>query len=63
MWLQNGGRGRWSYQARCCHISGIDGLASLLDRCGKLATLVEAEAVPYCAKLHMILGVFYRRGT
>ena len=38
--------GLWPYQARSCHVSGIDGLASLLDRCGKLAALIEAEAVP-----------------
>jgi hypothetical protein len=59
----NGRRGLWSYQAGCCHVSGINGLASLLDRCGKLAALIEAEAVPYRAKLHMILGVFYHEGN
>lgn len=50
-----------TYESRCVHISGINGLASLFNSCGKLAALVQTEAVPHRAKFHMILRIIYCR--
>lgn len=44
-----------TYESHSGHASGINGLTSLLDSCGKLASLVQTEAVPYRAEFHMIL--------
>ena len=44
-----------TYESHGGHVSGVNGLASLLDSCGKLASLIQTEAVPYCAEFRMIL--------
>jgi len=44
-----------TYEPHSGHASGVNGLASLLDSCGKLASLIQTEAVPYRAEFHMIL--------
>ena len=44
-----------TYESNSGHASGVNGLASLLDSCGKLASLIQTEAIPYRAQFHMIL--------
>jgi hypothetical protein len=44
-----------TYESHSGHASGVNCLASLLDSRGKLASLIQTEAVPYRAEFHMIL--------
>lgn len=44
-----------TYESHSGHASGVNGLASLLDSCSELASLIQTEAVPYRAEFGMIL--------
>jgi hypothetical protein len=44
-----------TYESHSGHASGVNGLTGLLDSCGKLAGLIQTEAIPYRAEFHMIL--------
>jgi hypothetical protein len=48
-----------TYESRCSHIGAVDCLASLFDSCSKLATFIQAKAIPYSAKFHVILRIIY----